>query len=47
MSGYKNILMKIHKLPMSEQSKRLDEELLAWQGSLGQVDDICVAGFLV
>ncbi len=47
MSGYKNILMKIHKLPMAEQSKRLDEELLAWQGSLGQVDDICVAGFLV
>ena len=47
MSGYKNILMKIHKLPMAEQSKRLDEELLAWQGSIGQVDDICVAGFLV
>ncbi len=47
MSGYKNILMKIHQLPMAEQSKKLEEELLAWQGSLGQVDDICVAGFLV
>jgi len=47
MSGYKKILMKIHQLPMEEQCKKLEEELLAWQGSLGQVDDICVAGFLV
>ena len=47
MSGYKAILMKIHQLPMAEQAKRLEEELLAWRGSLGQVDDICVAGFLV
>ena len=47
MSGYKNILMKYHQLPMAEQAKRLEEELLAWRGSIGQVDDICVAGFLV
>ena len=47
MSGYKSILMKIHQLPMAEQCKRLEEELLAWRGSIGQVDDICVAGFLV
>ncbi len=47
MSGYKSILMKIHELPMAEQCKRLEEELLAWRGSIGQVDDICVAGFLV
>lgn len=47
MSGYKQILMKIHQLPMAEQCKRLEEELLAWRGSIGQVDDICVAGFLV
>ena len=47
MSGYKQILMKNHQLPMAEQGKRLEEELLAWRGSIGQVDDICVAGFLV
>ena len=47
MSGYKKILMKIHQLPMAEQCKQLDEEFLAWKGSLSQIDDICVAGFLV
>ena len=47
MSGYKQILMKNYQLPMAEQGKRLEEELLAWRGSIGQVDDICVAGFLV
>ncbi len=47
MSGYKSILMKIHELPMPEQAERLEHEFNTWKGANNQIDDICVAGFLV
>lgn len=47
MSGYKRILKETCGLPMSEQCKKLSEEFDAWKGTYPQIDDICVAGFLV
>ncbi|MCR5454417.1 MAG: SpoIIE family protein phosphatase, partial [Bacteroidales bacterium] len=47
MSGYKDILLKTCQLPMAEQCQQLSAEFDAWKGSMMQIDDICVAGFLV
>jgi len=47
MSGYKDILKKIYDKPMGEQKVLLEAELLKWQGSRPQIDDILVMGFEV
>lgn len=41
---FKNLILDIHKLPMAEQSRLLEEELLKWRGDIEQVDDIIIIG---
>ncbi len=40
-----DLLFKIHKLPMDEQLKMLDETIVKWQNGHSQTDDILVIGF--
>ncbi|MCC5945381.1 MAG: SpoIIE family protein phosphatase [Bernardetiaceae bacterium] len=46
-SQFRKLLLDIHKMPMNEQERILDERLLAWQGEEAQVDDILVIGFKI
>jgi serine phosphatase RsbU (regulator of sigma subunit) len=41
---FKQVLVKIHKLPMEEQLKILNDEFDKWRGDFEQVDDICIIG---
>ena len=43
-SRFKELLMEIHDLEMSEQHKNLDTTITNWRGDLEQIDDICVIG---
>jgi len=40
----KELLISIHKKPMEQQKKSIQQALEKWQGSLDQIDDICVIG---
>lgn len=40
----KEMLVEIHKKPMEEQKRLIDERLIAWMGTNEQVDDILVSG---
>ena len=42
---FKNLLLSIHHLQMSEQKKRLEEEFVSWKGDYDQIDDVLVMGF--
>lgn len=41
---FKEKLLEIHKLPVSEQKKILYETIVQWKGSYEQIDDILVMG---
>ena len=41
------LLLKIHTLNMTEQKKRLEQNLEQWQGDLPQVDDILMLGIKI
>ena len=36
--------MKIHKNPMDEQKKIIDEVFETWKGDINQLDDVCIIG---
>ncbi len=42
--GLKNLLKKIHHLPLDIQKELLEEYFQLWRGSLPQTDDICIIG---
>ncbi len=42
---FKQLLINIQEMEMSDQNKVLDETIVNWQGALQQVDDILVIGF--
>lgn len=42
--AFKNLLLAIHHLPLSDQKKQLNEAIENWRGSYEQNDDICVMG---
>jgi len=44
---FKELLVKINKLPMNQQQNILEENLLKWQGKCDQIDDILVMGYKV
>jgi serine phosphatase RsbU (regulator of sigma subunit) len=44
---FKELILRIHKLPMDEQSRILEEELLKWRGDIEQIDDIIIIGIRV
>lgn len=42
--SFKELLVSIEGLPLSEQKKILDERIDSWKGNFEQIDDICVMG---
>jgi serine phosphatase RsbU (regulator of sigma subunit) len=44
---FRNLLLEIHKKPMTEQKKILDSTLEQWRGKEDQVDDILIMGVRV
>jgi serine phosphatase RsbU (regulator of sigma subunit) len=44
---FREMLIEVHQLPMSEQYQILDSTLKDWIGSLEQVDDITVIGIKI
>jgi len=47
IGSYRDMLLKIHELPMSEQQKIVEQNFIEWKGKNKQIDDILVAGFRV
>ena len=45
LAEFKNLLVQIHQLPMSEQQNQLQNRLVAWKMDIDQTDDILVVGF--
>jgi serine phosphatase RsbU (regulator of sigma subunit) len=45
VNQFRNLLIRIHKLPMDEQKAILHQTIEMWRGGLEQVDDILVIGF--
>lgn len=41
---FRHLLLNIHKLPLEDQKKYLDESMESWKGAHEQVDDILVIG---
>jgi serine phosphatase RsbU (regulator of sigma subunit) len=41
------LILKIHKEPMSVQKQKLEEVFDTWRGELEQVDDVCIIGVRV
>lgn len=41
---FKELLLTLYEKPMEEQSRILEETLLAWRGEIEQVDDIIIIG---
>ncbi|MFL5763137.1 MAG: tetratricopeptide repeat protein [Bacteroidia bacterium] len=41
---FKELLLKNHTLPLTEQREQLDKAFEGWKGKLEQVDDVCVIG---
>lgn len=46
-ANFKNLLLKIHHLPMQNQLQELTSTFEKWRGDLDQVDDVCVIGVRV
>lgn len=44
---FKNLLVNIHNLPLSEQKEILEKEFISWKGTNPQTDDILVAGLRI
>jgi ligand-binding sensor domain-containing protein/serine phosphatase RsbU (regulator of sigma subunit) len=44
---FRHLLLNIHKLPLEDQKKYLDESMDTWKGALEQVDDLLVIGIKV
>ena len=44
---FRELLLKIHSLPVAQQKEILKTEFLSWKGALEQVDDILVIGMRV
>ncbi len=47
IKNFKNLLGEVHKKPMDEQKKILEETLFDWMSETNQVDDILVIGIKV
>jgi serine phosphatase RsbU (regulator of sigma subunit) len=43
----KKLLAQIYMLPVEEQRRRLEKEILEWKGDLPQVDDIMFIGIRI
>jgi serine phosphatase RsbU (regulator of sigma subunit) len=45
VNQFRNLLNRIHKLPMDQQKEVLNQTIETWRGGLEQVDDMLVIGF--
>lgn len=45
--NFKELLLKIHSLPMEQQSIEIESTLSSWQGNKEQVDDVLVIGIQI
>ena len=45
--AFKEILVDIHQQKMEDQHKILNDRIMAWQGDLEQIDDVCILGVKV
>jgi serine phosphatase RsbU (regulator of sigma subunit) len=43
----KQLLLEIHKYPMSKQKDILEKNFVEWKGDLPQVDDVVIVGFAI
>ncbi len=43
---FKELLLKVHQLPLKEQKRQLDETIVNWIGNSEQIDDILIMGIL-
>ncbi|MGZ4056931.1 MAG: PP2C family protein-serine/threonine phosphatase, partial [Bacteroidia bacterium] len=41
---FQDTLLEIHKLPVDEQRKELEQVFEKWRGQLEQIDDVCIIG---
>jgi len=41
---FRHLLLSIHKLPLSQQKRVLNENIIQWMGGQDQIDDIMVLG---
>ena len=44
---FKNFLLKINDLPLSDQKEELSKEFENWKGNIGQTDDVLVIGIKI
>ncbi|MCI5055328.1 MAG: serine/threonine-protein phosphatase, partial [Flavobacteriales bacterium] len=44
---FRDLLLKIHHLPMDEQRSILKSRFIEWKGDLEQTDDMCIIGVRV
>ena len=48
LKNFRELLFRIHEMPMSEQSGILEQKLLEWQGDkYPRIDDVLIMGFRV
>jgi serine phosphatase RsbU (regulator of sigma subunit) len=45
LKNFKELIFSIHKKPMAEQRKILEEQFQQWRGQEDQIDDVLVIGF--
>lgn len=43
-SGFKEVILKMHSLPINDQLTQMESFFDSWKGDRDQVDDICVIG---
>jgi serine phosphatase RsbU (regulator of sigma subunit) len=46
-SALKDLILKIHHLPVGDQKKRLENEFLRWKGDNSQTDDVLILGLRI
>jgi serine phosphatase RsbU (regulator of sigma subunit) len=44
---FRQMLLDVHKLPMSEQKEIIERRFEEWKGELRQIDDVVVAGIRI
>ncbi|MFI5150685.1 MAG: SpoIIE family protein phosphatase [Bacteroidia bacterium] len=44
VSRFRNMLQEINSMPMTEQSQRVEKEIVGWQGHMDQTDDVLLMG---
>ncbi len=47
MKNFKELLLRIHQLPMEEQVQEIDSAFWDWKGTFEQVDDVLVIGLRI